>query len=146
MTTKIPAEKRRKPTKGIARVLLVEDDAILAMALEEALLRAGAGEVTICASVEQTMRELELIRPEAIVLDVHLSDRNDGWALAELVSLLGARPPRIVFSTGSPEAIPENVAAMGPVFVKPYDPEELVSALLEGPKTGLFTLLRRSMR
>ncbi|RIV88266.1 response regulator [Aurantiacibacter xanthus] len=117
------------------------------MALEDALLRAGAGKVTICVSVEQTMRELENeLRPDAIVLDVHLADRDDGWALAELVTMLGPKPPRIAFSTGSPEAIPANVAALGPVFVKPYDPDDLVAVLVEERKSGLFTLLRRNAR
>ena len=143
----LPADKNQKPAPGLAHVLLVEDDAILAMALEDALLRAGAGRVTICVSVEQTMRALDSDeRPDAIVLDVHLADRDDGWALAELVTMLGPRPPRIAFSTGSPEAIPANVAALGPVFVKPYDPDDLVAALVEDRKSGLFTLLRRNGR
>ena len=143
----LPADQTQKPAPGLANVLLVEDDAILAMALEDALLRAGAGRVTICASVEQTMRALDSDeRPDAIVLDVHLADRDDGWALAELVTMLGPRPPRIAFSTGSPESIPANVAALGPVFVKPYDPDDLVGALVEGGKSGLFTLLRRNGR
>ena len=143
----LPADHTQKPAPGLANVLLVEDDAILAMALEDALLRAGAGRVTICASVEQTMRALDSDeRPDAIVLDVHLADRDDGWALAELVTMLGPRPPRIAFSTGSPESIPANVAALGPVFVKPYDPDDLVAALVEGRKAGLFTLLRRNAR
>ncbi|MEN7538679.1 response regulator [Aurantiacibacter flavus] len=143
----LPADRQGKPAPGLSRVLLVEDDAILAMALEDALLRAGAGTVTICASVEKTMRELEgELRADAIVLDVHLADRDDGWALAELVTMLGPRPPRIAFSTGSPEAIPASVAALGPVFVKPYDPDDLVAALVEGGKSGLFTILRRTPR
>ena len=143
----LPADRPHKPASGLARVLIVEDDTILALALEDALTRAGADEVIICSSVEQTMRELESeVRADAIVLDVHLADRNDGWALAELVTMLGARPPQIVFSTGSPESIPDNVAALGPVFVKPYEPEDLVAALVDGRKSGLFTLLRRGQR
>ncbi|WP_245978623.1 response regulator [Aurantiacibacter xanthus] len=146
-STDLSPDRQGKPARGLARVLLVEDDAILAMALEDALLRAGAGKVTICVSVEQTMRELENeLRPDAIVLDVHLADRDDGWALAELVTMLGPKPPRIAFSTGSPEAIPANVAALGPVFVKPYDPDDLVAVLVEERKSGLFTLLRRNAR
>ncbi len=146
-STDLPADQQRKPARGLARVLLVEDDAILALALEDALLRAGAGKVTICSSVEQTVRVLDREpRPDAMVIDVHLADRDDGWALAELVTMLGPRPPRIAFSTGSPEDIPANVAALGPVFGKPYDPDDLVAALVDGPKTGLFTRLRRTSR
>jgi len=136
--------KGAKPPKALRRVLLVEDDGLLAMALEEALLRGGAGNVVICSSMQQAMRELDKgDRPDALILDVHLADRDDGWALAELVSLMGSRAPRIAFSTGSPEDIPAEVAAMGPVFEKPYDPDMLVAALIGPTKPGLFARLRR---
>ena len=131
--------------KGLRRVLLVEDDPVLALALEDALLRGGAGEVVICATMQATMQELEKnARPDAMILDVHLGDRDDGWAIAELVSLLGNKLPRIVFSTGSPEDIPENIAGMGPVFEKPYDAEQLVKVLQGERKAGLFARLRRT--
>ena len=127
-----------------ARVLLVEDDAILAMALEDALTNAGTNGVTVCQTMKATMEALnDGPRPDAIVLDVHLADRDDGWAIAELVTLLGPKPPRIVFSTGSPEDIPQDIAQMGVVFEKPYDPEELVKALCMRGKTSPFALLKR---
>ncbi|GGD58256.1 response regulator [Erythrobacter arachoides] len=116
--------------KALGRVLLVEDDPVLAMTLEDAFLRAGTREVVICTTMQATKLELEKNeRTDAIVLDVHLGDRNDGWAIAEIVTMLGARPPRIAFSTGSPESIPPEVAELGPVFEKPYDPDLLVQEL-----------------
>ena len=82
-------------------------------------------------------------RFDAIVLDVHLADSNEGWEIAELVSALGVSNTRIVFQTGSPEAIPPHIRRMGPVLTKPYDPQDLVAALMEKPKAGLLALLRR---
>ncbi|WP_340587280.1 response regulator [Erythrobacter alti] len=132
-------KKNKARAKPLGRVLLVEDDPILAMALEDAFLRAGTAEVVICQTMQATMQHLEdPERTDAIVLDVHLGDRDDGWAIAELVTMLGTRRPRIAFSTGSPEDIPENIAEMGPVFEKPYDPELLVKELTAGRKRGLF--------
>jgi len=131
-----------KGTRALARVLVVEDDPVLALALEDALLAAGAGEVAVCPSMESTMAELEKGRADAIVIDVHLADRDDGWAVAELVDMLGTRRPRIVFSTGAPQDIPEEIAEMGPVFEKPYDPAELVAALLGEERRGLFARWR----
>lgn len=138
------SDQKSKNMKPPARVLLVEDDPILAMTLEDAFTRAGTADVTICQTMKSTMKELnEGSRPDAIVLDVHLADRDDGWAIAELVSLLGPKPPRIVFSTGSPEDIPPDIADMGVTFEKPYDPDELVKALCMRGKTGPFALLKR---
>jgi CheY-like chemotaxis protein len=137
-----PAAKRNP---ALRRVLVIEDDPVLALALEDALFAGGAEEVAICPSLESTMVELEKGPADAIVVDVHLADRDDGWAVAELVDMLGTRRPRIVFSTGAPQDIPEEIAEMGPIFEKPYDPAELVAALSGEEKRGLFAKLRDAM-
>ena len=79
------AARRRRSALG--RVLLAEDDAVLALALEDALLRGGASAVVICSSMAATVRALDDGQPfDAVVLDVHLADRDDGWAVAELIA------------------------------------------------------------
>ena len=132
---------KREGKPGLGRVLVVEDDIVLAMAIEAALFDAGAAEVVVCPSLSCTMEALDKGPAEAIVLDVHLADRDDGWALAELASLLGPKPPRIVFSTGAPEDIPPEIAEMGPIFEKPYDPAQLAEVLASGTRRGLFARL-----
>ena len=141
--------RRAKPIKQtkapLGRVLVVEDDPVQGMALEAALSDAGATSVVICPSIACTMTALEEGPADAIVLDVHLADRDDGWALAELVDVLGPKQTRIVFSTGSPEDIPAEIAEMGPIFEKPYDPAQLAAALAEGARPGLFARLRNAV-
>jgi CheY-like chemotaxis protein len=137
---------RRKPEKAkgeLGRVLLVEDEPLIALELEEALREGGASEVLRCASIAETMHELEGNPPDVVILDVHLADGDDGWALAELIDQLGARRPRIVFSTGAPQEIPPEIAEMGMVFAKPYNPEALVAALQENGKPVGARLLRK---
>ncbi len=129
----------------LGSILVVEDDPVLGLEIEAALLDAGAESVTICPSIAKTMEALEHSRPDGIVLDVHLADRDDGWALAELVGQLGPHRPRIVFSTGSPDEIPPEIADMGPVFEKPYDPAQLVEALAGEERRGLFARLRSAI-
>ena len=127
----------------LGNALIVEDDALNAMALEQALLDDGAASVTVCATTAAAMAALEKLRPDVIVLDVNLADRNDGWALAELVMELTPRPPRIIFSTGSPQSIPPNIAELGIVMAKPYEPERLVEALHgQQDSHGLLSRLR----
>ena len=135
----------RKPRGALGRVLVVEDDPIQGLALETALRDAGAADVVLCPSIACTMAALEEGPADAIVLDVHLADRDDGWALAELVDMLGPKRPRIVFSTGSPEDIPPDIAEMGPVFEKPYDPAQLAEVLASGAGRGLFARLRSAI-
>lgn len=137
-----PRSSRRKGK----RVLVVEDDPLLAMELEAALRHAGAADVVICRGMTEAAAALESWTPHAVVLDVHLTDRDDGWALAEMVSLLGARPPRIAFSTGSPESIPDDVRRLGPVFAKPYDTALLAAELMQVAPTGLVGRLREALR
>src|SRR5688500_2347013 len=143
MSRKNAAPDASNPTLG--RVLVVEDDPIQSMALEDALREAGAGEVVLCASIVCAMEALEVGPADAIVIDVHLADRDDGWALAELVDMLGPKRPRIVFSTASPEDIPPEIAEMGPVFEKPYDPAHLAAVLVGGAKPGLFARIRSAI-
>ncbi len=70
----------------------------------------------------------------------------DGWAIAELVRTLGPDSPRIIFSTGAPQDIPEDIAALGCVLEKPYDAAILVDLLREPEKRGLISRLRDVLR
>ncbi|WBY16537.1 response regulator [Erythrobacteraceae bacterium WH01K] len=129
-------------------VLVVEDDALLALSIETTLEDAGAKSVTVVSSTAQALDALRRHKPDVIILDVHLADRHDGWAIAELVDTIGPNPPRIIFSTGSPEDIPPAIAEMGAVLTKPYAPEQLLG-LAAGEETakrkkaGLLSRLRR---
>ncbi len=145
-TTAADAAPLRRRRRSLGRALVVEDDAILGMALADALHGGGAKSVEVCASIGDAMTKLETMRFDIVILDVHLADRSDGWALAELVKELGPKPPRIVFSTGSPEAIPQAIAEMGIVLEKPYDPEVLLAALhQQAAPVGLFAKLRETL-
>lgn len=125
-----------------AHVLVVEDDAVIGLSIEQALEEAGVARVEICTSTEQALAALRAGTPDVIVLDVHLADRDDGWAIAELVSTLGPDAPQIVFSTGQPGDIPPEIAAMGSVLAKPYDPAMLVDTLSKPARRGLMARLR----
>lgn len=136
---------KRPATRPLGHVLLVEDDALIAVALEGSLLDAGAKSVTICSTSAEALAALRDHKPDALVLDVHLADRDDGWAIAELVNSVGPKPPRIVFSTGAPQDIPAEIADLGPVLAKPYDHGELVAALRRPPRAGLIARLKDAL-
>ncbi len=126
----------------LRKVLIVEDDALLAMALAEAFADAGVRDVRVSASTAEAMVEIGDFAPQVMVLDVNLADRSDGWGLAELAQQLFDRQPLIIFSTGSPEAIPEHVRELGIVLAKPYTPEDLVAiARKSAPRSMISRLL-----
>lgn len=142
-------KKAAKPeaTKGLdlRRVLVVEDDSLLAMATEDTLREAGVQEVFVCTTTEGALEILREKQPDALILDVHLADRDDGWAIAELVETLGEHSLRIVFSTGSPEDIPPHIAELGNVLTKPYLSEDLLTALREPDRRGILARLRGAL-
>ncbi len=122
------------------RVLLIEDDAVLALWIEDELRRSGTKAIDHCTSTEEAIEVLRTQKHDLVVLDVHLADRDDGWAIAELVAMMGAKKPRIIFSTGTPQDIPEAILRMGTVLEKPYDSAALIAATRIGRK-GLFKAL-----
>ena len=134
-----PASKPRK----IGPVLVVEDDAVLAMAVEDSLRVAGATEVVIAASTTQALDTLRDRQFDTVILDVHLADRGDGWAIAELIRALGKVGPKVIFATGAPGDIPPDIASLGTVLAKPYDFEELVDLVAPRERGSLLSLLRR---
>ena len=134
-----PDEKTRR----IGPVLVVEDDAVLALAVEDALLEAGAREVTIAATTARALETLRDGKFETVILDVHLADRGDGWAIAELVKALGAGAPKVIFATGAPDEIPQAIADLGPVLAKPYDFAELLALVKARGRSSLLSRFRR---
>jgi DNA-binding response OmpR family regulator len=127
-------------------VLIVEDDALLALSIEDVLRTAGVPEVRVCPTLAQAIKTYEVSVPDAIILDVHLADRKDGWAFAEFVACLTPNHPQIIFSTSAPEEIPPNVAGLGTIFEKPYDPAMLVEALRSRSTTGIFSRFRHASK
>ncbi|WP_133364707.1 response regulator [Qipengyuania sediminis] len=145
-----PSKRRSAAVPGpaplqLGRVLVVEDDPVLAMATEDILREGGVPQVEICPTTEAALEALRGERPDALILDVHLADRDDGWAVAELVETLGENSPRIVFATGSPQDIPPHIAELGAVLVKPYSPQALLDALREPTRRGLLSRLRGAL-
>lgn len=109
--------------------LVVEDDAIVAMATEEILRSEGYDPVVVCATAKAAVECLAMLAPRVLVLDAGLADRADGWSIAELAREIVSPPPKLLFVTGSPEAIPSDIAKLGTVLAKPCTEEDFLRAL-----------------
>jgi CheY-like chemotaxis protein len=112
-----------KPLAG-KRVLVVEDEAIIAAMVEDMLTELGAVVVGPAATIAQG---LTLARSEAIdgaVLDVNLrSERIDPIAEA-----LRVRGIPFIYATGYGDAVAASAGGV-PVIEKPYTMEKLAKAV-----------------
>jgi len=109
------------------RVLVVEDEALVAMLVEDALVDAGCDVVGPVATVAEALSLLDGTEtpPEAAVLDLNLA----GETSAPVADELARRGVPFVVATGYGAAglPPEHKDV--PVLAKPYDPAELTAAL-----------------
>lgn len=108
------------------RVLLVEDNFIIAMDLAALVQDAGAEPVGPVASVRDALREIETGAVEAAILDFNLGQEN-ALAVAER---LEQRAIPFAFATGysADDVLPERPGGTL-VLAKPYSAAEVRSVL-----------------
>lgn len=107
--------------------LLVEDEAILAMHLEECLIESGYDVVGIATTSEEAMQLARALKPDLAFLDIHLADGPTGVEVARAIAQdCGAL---VIFMTANEKLIPEDYAGAAGVIAKPYSQFGVVSAL-----------------
>jgi DNA-binding response OmpR family regulator len=111
------------------RILLVEDEALVAMLVEDELLDAGAQIVGTASSVAQALRMIEVAMGDggisAAVLDINL-DGELVWLVANALDELGVP---FLFETGYGLGCNTGKYATAPVLHKPFDPQALIGAV-----------------
>ncbi len=106
-------------------VLVVEDEALVAMLVEDALLDAGATVLGPVATVAEALALLERETPHVAVLDLNLA----GETSTPVADALVARGIPFVVATGyGADGLPPGHDSV-PVLAKPYDPDDLTMAL-----------------
>lgn len=110
------------------RVLLIEDNMIIALDTEEMLRELGIGDVTVAGSVTQAMRAIETDKPEFAVLDFNLGEESSEPVARELVR----QGVPFVLATGysAKEVRFEELGAKA-ILKKPYDKSDLAKAIAE---------------
>ena len=108
------------------RILIVEDEPLIAMMLEDFLEALNKTHVATCDSVMAALAVIDAERPDAAILDVNLSGGEKSWPVADA---LAARSIPFILSTGGGEDTPAH--ADRPRLVKPYTMENVDKALAE---------------
>ena len=112
--------------RGVAqplRILIVEDQAILAMELEHVL--TDAGHVVVGCAMDQ-VEALSLAAhspPDVALVDVNLRDGPTGPDVAR--ALVAAHQSVVVFLTANPEQIPEGFSGAIGALTKPFDDQTI---------------------
>ena len=106
-------------------ILVVEDESLIAMLVEDALIDAGAEVLGPAATVEEALALFESGNPNAAVLDINLA-RQVSTPVADLLADRGI--PFVVATGYGAAGLSERHRGV-PVLAKPYDPQELVETL-----------------
>jgi CheY-like chemotaxis protein len=107
------------------RILVVEDEALVAMLVEDALVDAGFAVLGPARSVAQALEMLTAETPDAAVLDLNLGGENS----LSVADALAARGIPFLVATGYGAAgLPAHLRHI-PVLPKPYDPADLTVAV-----------------
>ncbi|HTI68171.1 MAG TPA: response regulator [Caulobacteraceae bacterium] len=115
----------RSPTAR--RILVVEDQAILGMELEFALIDAGHEVVGIATDARHALALAIAAKPDLAIVDINLRDGRTGVAVAQkMASELGVT---VLFATAEPELIPEQFGGAYGVVVKPYSSPSVHAAV-----------------
>jgi len=109
-----------------ARVLIVEDDALLLMDLETILVEAGAEVVGPCRKVDEALAVAETDGIAAAILDVRVGRKP----ITPVARRLASRGTPFIFYTGQVEADPELAEWHGcTVLSKPARSAAIVAAV-----------------
>jgi len=113
------------------RVLIVEDEPLVAMLVEDEMLGAGAEVVGPAFSVASALWLLEAAMADggidAAVLDINMGGKHVS-PVAERLAMLGVP---FLFTTGYGEGCDTGGHAAAPMLHKPFDPAMLLS-IVEG--------------
>ncbi|MFM5895719.1 MAG: response regulator [Novosphingobium sp.] len=113
------------------RVLVLEDEPIIAMLLEQMLEDAGA-EVDGHATLASAEAALNGTRPDMAILDINIHN-DTSYALAGRLVTMGV--PLIFASGYGAGAHPEGFASI-PTVTKPYDITDIAAALQQAMSVG----------
>ena len=104
--------------------LIIEDESLIAMAIEEALRDCGFTSFDVAVSAEEAITSAARRCPDLITADVEL---RPGCGIAAVQSICSERPIPVLFITGSPGQV--RIRMPGHALVeKPFSPNHITDA------------------
>ena len=116
-------------------ILVIEDEALIALNVETALKEAGASVVVTAGSVAQAQHAIgNSICFDTAVVDLHLTDGD----ASPLIGVLSARGIAVIVTTGgSIEPVQPDLSQAIAVLQKPYRESDLINSIISLTKDPL---------
>ena len=109
------------------RILIVEDEILIALELESLLQDLGHDVVGVAASSKHALALGADLKPDLAFVDIHLADGPTGVEVAR--HLAGEHQVTVLFMTANAKRIPEDFAGAWGVIAKPYTERGVREAL-----------------
>ncbi len=122
-----PAAGESPPAGEGLRILVVEDEVLIALELECLLEDLGHVSVGVASASAEAIALGQRTAPDVALVDIHLIDGPTGIEVARALSA----DPRttVVFMTANAKRIPPDFAGAVGVIAKPYSERTVASAL-----------------
>ncbi|MET3472300.1 CheY-like chemotaxis protein [Novosphingobium sp. 1529] len=114
------------------RIVLAEDEALIAMYLEELLIALGHDVCAIAHSEDETVKAAGLCRPDLMIVDGNLHGGSGVAAMRRIQAAQGLVPH--VYVTGDTLAIAQSVG-QAIIVRKPFNMDELEQAIEQAVPT-----------
>ncbi len=133
---RLGAAREQLRAASVARVLIIEDEPIIAMDLQQLVESAGHEVVGLAASEEEAVAIAEAERPSLVLADVNLGQGGDGATAVARILKRYSTP--VIFVTAYPERLLTG-SQVEPAFVitKPFEPTTLAVATFQAVTRGL---------
>lgn len=109
-----------------ARVLIVEDEVLIALDMEAMIEDLGHDPVGIAPDSDDALRLAETQQPDVALVDLHLRDGLTGPQIGKLLSELGIT---VVFVTANPRLLGDGIPGTIGVVPKPTDDRAIGGAI-----------------
>lgn len=109
------------------RVLIVEDEVLLADELDYIIRKSGGETVGQAVTCAEAIRMAQTLHPDLAVVDVHLKDGPTGPKAARSISSLNG--PIVLFLTANLKRLPQDLAGACAAMSKPFSEHTIRTAI-----------------
>jgi PAS domain S-box-containing protein len=120
----------QRDTRASARIMIVEDEALIALDLERRLQRAGYEVVGVADQLDDAVALFRETRPELVLMDIFIRPPGDGIETARAIGRIGDVP--VVFLTAyADDDTLRRAAETSPYgyLLKPFDERTLIATI-----------------